>query len=248
MEIITGIYKLNNKVSNNFYIGSSFNIIDRWRGHKCLLRKNKHENQILQNSWNKHGENAFEFIVLETCTKDIILKREQFYIDTLNPKYNICKTAGNCAGRKFSKETLKKMSEIMKKRPFPKKLIEYIDKLRNKYPKDQNNLRFTSCCNLWVEIQNLSHPNTDSRTCKYCFNKKRLTRSIKGAREKYANSMKIPLLATNLKTNEVLEFSGYRDAEKQLKNIFPTFNRVGLRLSIQKNQIYYNFKWKIKCL
>lgn len=39
-----------------------------------------------------------------------MLKREQYYIDLLNPEYNILKIAGNLLGFKHSKETLAKMS------------------------------------------------------------------------------------------------------------------------------------------
>lgn len=43
-----------------------------------------------------------------------LICREQFYIDTLNPQYNILQTAGSSTGFKHSDITKKKISESMK--------------------------------------------------------------------------------------------------------------------------------------
>ncbi len=94
----SGIYKITNEVTGKFYIGSSKNIENRFYEHKMMLRNNKHRNVILQRSWNKHGSDKFTFSILEECSVDQCLIREQFYLDTLQPfksiGYNIGKTAG----------------------------------------------------------------------------------------------------------------------------------------------------------
>ena len=36
------VYKIRNKITNKYYIGSSVNYKGRWSTHICLLRKNKH--------------------------------------------------------------------------------------------------------------------------------------------------------------------------------------------------------------
>jgi len=61
----------------------------------------------MQDQWVLHeGE------ILEYCDLADLIKREQYYIDFLNPEYNICKTAGApMMGRKHSEETLAKMKE-----------------------------------------------------------------------------------------------------------------------------------------
>ena len=96
------IYKIVNKKNGKFYIGSTKNINIRWADHKRELNQNKHHCSRLQNSWNKHGEENFEFLVIEeiVCFKDL-LKREQFYLDKLKPYndifgYNISPNA--CGG------------------------------------------------------------------------------------------------------------------------------------------------------
>jgi group I intron endonuclease len=60
-----GIYKIINVVNNKFYVGSSVNFSLRKAKHFSELRHNKHNNRWLQASWNKHGEKAFVFAVVE---------------------------------------------------------------------------------------------------------------------------------------------------------------------------------------
>ena len=87
----TGIYKITCKENNKFYIGSSKNLEKRCQKHLNDLRKNKHINIHLQRAYNKYGENAFIFNVIEKCSYEDLLIREQFYLDTLNPEFNIGK-------------------------------------------------------------------------------------------------------------------------------------------------------------
>jgi group I intron endonuclease len=47
---------------------------------------------------------------------DGLIEREQYYIDTLNPEYNILKVAGSLFGYKHTIESIQKMSEIAKNR------------------------------------------------------------------------------------------------------------------------------------
>lgn len=48
------------------YVGSTFNPELRRKAHFALLRRNAHHSPRLQNAWNKYGEGAFLFSVLET--------------------------------------------------------------------------------------------------------------------------------------------------------------------------------------
>ncbi len=91
----SGIYCILNLNNNKRYIGSSNNIRKRLWKHRSLLRHCKHENDKLQNSWNKHGEDCFEFSILETCAMEFLLEREQYYLDTLHPEYNIAPSTTN---------------------------------------------------------------------------------------------------------------------------------------------------------
>lgn len=113
-----GIYKIMNTVNNKVYIGSSININSRWSKHKALLRHNKHENQKLQNSWNKYGEEVFQFSVIEECCVETLLDKEQKYLDELDfdSCLNISKIANTCIitdqVRAKIKETLRQKREL----------------------------------------------------------------------------------------------------------------------------------------
>jgi hypothetical protein len=49
-----GIYRIVNKTTDKFYIGSTIDCFrNRFNKHKRLLRRNKHENDYLQKAWNK---------------------------------------------------------------------------------------------------------------------------------------------------------------------------------------------------
>lgn len=114
-KIITcGIYMILNKVNGKRYIGSAVNIRSRWRTHTSRLERNIHHSPHLQSSWNKYGRDAFELIIIEECCKDFLIEREQFYIDLLNPEYNMAKLAGNRSGVKHSDETKAKISMSLK--------------------------------------------------------------------------------------------------------------------------------------
>ena len=55
------IYRITNKVTNQNYIGQTIDINRRKRTHFNTLRNNTHDNPKLQASWNKYGEENFEF-------------------------------------------------------------------------------------------------------------------------------------------------------------------------------------------
>jgi group I intron endonuclease len=44
------------------------------------------------------------FSIIEYCPKDKLIEREQYWIDTLKPEFNICKIAGFTLGVKYSEK------------------------------------------------------------------------------------------------------------------------------------------------
>jgi group I intron endonuclease len=76
-----GIYKIVNVKTNKIYIGSSVNIKNREKRHFWMLRKNIHDNEYLQNSYNKYGKDFFEFETIELCPFDDLILKENYYIN-----------------------------------------------------------------------------------------------------------------------------------------------------------------------
>lgn len=78
---LCGIYKITNKINNKMYIGQSKDIINRWDKHKNELNSNKHKNDYLQKSWNKYGEENFDFEIIVLCEPAELNRLEKHYID-----------------------------------------------------------------------------------------------------------------------------------------------------------------------
>lgn len=77
----SGIYQIRCKANGKIYIGSAVHIPARWHQHRHTLRQGKHRNRHLQGSWNKYGEDAFEFTVLAYVEPADLLRTEQEWID-----------------------------------------------------------------------------------------------------------------------------------------------------------------------
>lgn len=82
----SGIYKISNIITGDCYIGKSKDMAVRMGQHKSLLRSNKHKYRnedlsLLQKAWNKYGEDAFKFEIIDFCTVDELNDREMYWID-----------------------------------------------------------------------------------------------------------------------------------------------------------------------
>ena len=76
-----GIYKIINVVNNKFYVGSAEVFARRKRLHWWGLRRGDHANAKLQAAWNKYGESAFTFVVVEEYGPEVdILAAENVWL------------------------------------------------------------------------------------------------------------------------------------------------------------------------
>nr|YP_009072321.1 truncated GIY-YIG endonuclease [Sclerotinia borealis]AHX82986.1 truncated GIY-YIG endonuclease [Sclerotinia borealis] len=64
----------------------------------------------------KNGYSNFKLENLEYCEIDIVIEREQYYLDRFKPEYNILKVAGSLRGFKHSETTKEAMSLSKKDR------------------------------------------------------------------------------------------------------------------------------------
>jgi group I intron endonuclease len=80
---VSGIYKIVNRVNGKYYIGSSKDIYDRWKEHKQYLIHKYHPNDYLQHAWNKYGEDAFDFVIIEKLLENELKNIEQKYLDKI---------------------------------------------------------------------------------------------------------------------------------------------------------------------
>lgn len=61
----------------------------------------------------KYGFSNFSLEIIEFCDTEELLKREQYYLDSLKPQYNIVEIAGSTLGYKHTPESLQKMRDFV---------------------------------------------------------------------------------------------------------------------------------------
>lgn len=119
---VSGIYIIANNVNGKVYVGKTVrNIKARWSEHKATLTSGKHHNTHLQNAWNKYGESAFEFQVLEYCAIDQLDAREKHHIaiyKACGMSYNMTSGGDGALGRDTNDATRQKLSKALKGRVF----------------------------------------------------------------------------------------------------------------------------------
>lgn len=103
---ISGVYKITNTVTGDFYIGSSKNVKQRWKEHKCLSRWKRYPNNPLYLDMKKYGVDKFAFEILEEAEPEQLKEVEQQFIETLKPTYNNNRANGLDVERKnkYNKE------------------------------------------------------------------------------------------------------------------------------------------------
>ncbi len=107
----SGIYMIRNVINDKRYIGSAMNFRKRWSAHLSELGANEdHHNIHLQRAWNKYGEDAFEFLVIDKIPIGMLIIREQLHMNLYPDSYNICKVAGSSLGIKHTPEACANMS------------------------------------------------------------------------------------------------------------------------------------------
>jgi group I intron endonuclease len=106
------VYLIVNLINGHAYVGSTARYGRRVAVHKANLKAGKHSSSYLQRAYNKHGSEAFAFVVLERVDTADLTAREAFWMERLKPEYNLAPVAGSCLGVKHTAEARRRMSEI----------------------------------------------------------------------------------------------------------------------------------------
>lgn len=118
-KIKIGIYGWKNTVTGMWYIGQTTEMSRRSSWHWWALLRGGHHNPKMQRSFNKHGQAAFEFHILEECAEEMLDMRERAWISYYKADQNLfgynCDSGGSLHKR-FTPEVLAKLKEIQSKR------------------------------------------------------------------------------------------------------------------------------------
>lgn len=143
-----GIYKIVNKINGKFYIGSTTRLNIRKHEHNSEMKLSK-SNSIINKAVRKYGKDNLQFEVIESfifqewASKEYIAEllesREQYYVDLLNPPYNIRKKdITKSIGVKASPEWKKHLSNIAKIPRSPEVYIKRGQKRKGKFLGENN--------------------------------------------------------------------------------------------------------------
>lgn len=124
-----GIYMIRHLANGKRYVGSASDCAGRKGTHLYQLRMGRHHSIILQRAWNKYGEDAFVFEIVETVENvALLIEREQFWIDHFGSAcpgrgYNVAPKAGSRRGTKQSDEAKAKMAAARERRTPEEKAV-----------------------------------------------------------------------------------------------------------------------------
>lgn len=130
---------IKNNVNGKLYIGCSVDVNRRFNSHKNKLVNGVHPNLHLQQSWNKYGQEAFIFEIIEECNDSVLYEREHYYTtyyNTLDNKigYNKLPTAENKRPAYLTEEIKQKISKSKKGIPCKykgvKRPAEVVEKIK----------------------------------------------------------------------------------------------------------------------
>ena len=109
----SGIYRINNLVKGKSYVGSSKDLSNRLRAYYSISNIKRivsKESSIIYSAILKYGHENFSLDILEYCEINVLIEKEQYYINYLKPEYNILKIAKSRLGHKLSEKTKKAVS------------------------------------------------------------------------------------------------------------------------------------------
>ena len=80
-----GVYKITNTINGKIYVGESTGYPSRINKHKFTLKRGIHKNPKLQNDYDQHSLDIFDFQVIEEhppdADKNLLLEREAYFIN-----------------------------------------------------------------------------------------------------------------------------------------------------------------------
>jgi len=117
--VTIGVYTITNTdngVNTTYVGGTQVSFKKRWPEHRNMLKAGIHRNPHLQAAWNKYGENAFEFKIVEEVKNPVdVLAHEQTWLDFYRmhvPVYNLvlCVTQPPMFGKVFTAKHRQRIS------------------------------------------------------------------------------------------------------------------------------------------
>ena len=97
----SSIYSWKNLINKKQYIGSAIDLSERlyfYYSAKAMENKLKNSKSSIYNAILKYGHSNFSLTILEYCSPEQCIQREDFYLSSLPHEYNILEKAGSTLG------------------------------------------------------------------------------------------------------------------------------------------------------
>lgn len=167
----SGVYRIILKSDGRSYVGSSYDIPGRWRDH-IYAAKRPNTKQVIARAIAKYGKDSFDWVVLESCTVDQLIIREQYWLDTIRPfadennGFNVRKIADSNIGIKRTVESRKKQSKTMTNVP---KSEEHKQHMRDNWHKNRGLEYYEQCRERMIGDKNPARrPEVADKISKSC--------------------------------------------------------------------------------
>ena len=220
----SGIYRWKNLVNGKSYVGSSVNLSRRFKSYynRNYLSLSSAKTMLICKALLKYGHDNFSLEILEYCDKSVILTREQYYLDTLQPEYNLLNLAGSTKGYKHSEETRLKLSLI-------KKGFKHTQDTKDKISKNLIHSEETK-----QKLRSYRHPEQAiSKIRAFSLGRKLTAETILKIKTNKPKSLKVKVL--NIETNTTIEFSSTYQAAEHFG-----VSRVTIRNYIKSQKLFKN--------
>jgi len=225
----SGIYQIKCIINGGIYVGSASKFGQRKNTHYNKLRDNIHENKKLQNAYNKYGELNMLFQIIEFVdNKDQLTSREQFYIDTLNPRFNICKVANRTSG----------LTAWNKGIPMPKHVIA--KQLATKKSRIYEKQTISEEHKRAIATKNSGRPKTELQRMIWSKLRKVMLPWNKGIKGAVISTQRKAVIQLTIAGDFVAEYSSIAEAEIKLGC------RANITNACRENRVSKGFKWKYK--
>lgn len=226
-----GVYRLTNKKTGSFYVGSSIDLKSRFLRYYNVnnLRNPKCKMKISRAIY-KYGYSNFKLEILEYCDKSNTIQREQYYLDLLKPDYNINPTAGSLLGFKHSEQTKAAMRQV-------KLGLKFSELTKVKMRK--SNLERLNRLGKLGHFQGKYHSKeSKAKIGSYNLGRKHSTETIE---KMIANSpLSLSVVVTNTETSEIKELTSKRQAAKYLNT------SLGTVINYEKSGKLFQGKYSIQ--
>lgn len=130
---ISGVYKITNTITGDFYIGSSKDVKNRWTSHQKPSAWKKQPNNPMYQDMKKYGVEKFVFEILEEVEIERLKETEQQFIEKMHPTYNNYNAKGLNIERRKEYQKSEKCKKYYKEYQKEYKKSEKYKKSQNKY-------------------------------------------------------------------------------------------------------------------